>query len=207
MKRLVLFSLILMFSVSIFGQKVGVKVGANLMNYKNDYGYDSKVKFGYHASAFFQKSIIPTLSIRPELGLYQNGYNFESTVGVSTLKGSTTTNNLTFLMNLRFKPLIPVYGFAGPYFGYLMSGEHYETLYLNNNQIWNNGGEIDFKNSDINRLDYGLSMGFGYQINLTVLKAFFEAQYLYGLSDLDKRDNYVLYSRTFTLSLGVMIGL
>lgn len=84
MKKIILLIIILNSFQSSFSQGVqfGIKAGADLNNLTG-ITFSEKFTFGYHAGAFAQISLSPTLSIQPEL--YYSEVSHDTAIGFSSL--------------------------------------------------------------------------------------------------------------------------
>jgi len=188
-----------------FAQKFGFKAGLNLMNMSHNYSIDNKMRTGYNLGFYFQKNILPTLSLRPEITYSQNGVTFYSN-NLGEYTEDLNLNNLKLFLNVRFKPLIPIYVVAGPYLGYALSGTTH-SVYKFGNIYSENTQEIDFDQDDINRLDYGISAGIGYILNLPLIGIFIEPRYELGMANLVDDNDYYMKNRNLTINAGVLIKL
>ncbi len=195
MKKIILLLLGVLFFVNMQAQKFGVKAGADLATITTTPSADHGIQPGLNGAVFIQKGIFPMISLRPTLGYYQKGYT-ASLLGIDYVN---TINYVQFDLDLRIKPpFIPIYAIAGPYAAYAISGA-----------TSTNGISIatTFNKNQINNLDYGFSVGLGYQQNLAIAKLFFELVYNYGMFDYDGSSSFARFNRNLSLDLGIMIGL
>lgn len=196
MKKLILLFLGLAIFANVNAQKFGVKAGADLSSMYSNPSGDYNVQTGFNGAVFFEKSFFPMLSLRPEIGYYQKGYNYVF-LGQDFV---TKINYAQFDLTLNVKPpFIPIYIMAGPYFSYALSGE----TSINSLSV-----ATTFDKDHTSPLDYGISAGLGYQFNLVVAKLIFEVVYNYGLYDYNQGSSYVSnFNRNLSLDLGIVIGL
>ncbi|MBN2893528.1 MAG: PorT family protein [Bacteroidales bacterium] len=202
MRKLIFFVAVLIVSLNVNAQKIGVKGGLNLSNtVTDDPSGTYHFKPGINASMFFQKSFVSFFSIRPEIGYYQKGGKNIYSTFLGEVTKLTTLNYLQFGVDARFRvPFIPIYVLAGPYGAYALSGE--------NEIISGVKTEIDFAKDKTVPYDFGLAGGVGFIHKFTVLTFFVEFKYEMGMVD-----TYGYSSQTFVknrnliFSTGVMIGL
>ncbi len=198
--------LIVLAALGANAQKIGAKVGIGFLNVAHSYNVESYAIPGYHGSVFFQKTLVPMLSLRPEIGFDQSGEKFYSNIAGMEITNINTINNARLYLNLRLKPPFPVYAVAGPYLGYALSGTYNSTVKVGNITTEDNG-QFDFEKNDYSRFDYGLTGGVGFVFNLAVVKMFLEGRYQLGMQDLDKNGDEFMKNRIFTISVGAMLGL
>ena len=199
MKKMLFLAVMLFVFANVDAQKIGVKGGLDLSTLMTDNsnGEYSMIP-GMNASIFFQKGLLPFLSIRPELGYYQKG----STYKLNGFKSKTTYDYLNLDIMVRLKvPIIPVYVIAGPYGGYAFGGEYNEDLL-------NTTSQIDFGKDKTLPYDFGLAGGVGYVKDFAIFKFFVEAKYEMGMVDInDYSLGSVDKNRNLAFSVGMMIGL
>lgn len=161
---------------------------------------------GIHAEIFVNEFF----AIQPEVQFVQRGKKALSTLhegGVSFQR--TTTEKISYLE-------IPVLAkvklgndfikgnfFAGPSFGYALSGTEQETTTIN-------GGErveenaFDFENSNYKRLDVGALAGLGVSVHFEGFSVFADYRYLFGIANLNKGDGEVtVRNRGSNLGVGI----
>lgn len=195
MKKIITAFILLALVVSVNAQKIGVMGGVNLPSISSSDNYDYGILPGVNASLFFQKTLVPMISLRPAVGFTQYGYTGE-------LLGSDYEVKLNYARvdaDFRIKPpIIPVYLVAGVYSGYGLSG-YYKVGSLST--------DVTFGKNDTNPFDFGVSFGGGYVQNLALLKVFVEAKYEIGMADLEPSSSQTYKNNNIKLSLGIIFGL
>ncbi|NJO88812.1 MAG: hypothetical protein HC831_07530 [Chloroflexia bacterium] len=65
---------------------------------------------------------------------------------------------------------------------------------------------INFDDYDLKKFDYGMKFGAGLQTGLGPLHAFAQAEYGFGLQNINKGDGDDIKNNVFSVSAGVVIG-
>jgi Outer membrane protein beta-barrel domain len=198
MKKLFFIVVMLLIFANVDAQKIGVKGGFDLSTKVSTNSIDYGFNPGMNASIFFQKGLLPFLSIRPELGYYQKGYSYE----LLQVKHKIAYDYLELNVVVRLKvPIVPVYVIAGPYGAYALGGEHSEDFF-------NTTTKIDFGKGGTLPFDFGLAGGVGYVKSIAIMKFFAEVKYEMGMFNIN--DSYsasIDKNRNLAFSVGLMIGL
>ncbi len=199
MKKIIISVFMLILAFNLNAQKVGVMGGLNLASVSTDASGDLSLLPGGNASVFFQKTLIPMISLRPGIGITQKGYTGQ-------ILGIDYKENLNYFqldLNLRVKPpIIPVYVIAGPYFDYGLSGK---TTFGSGTTITS---DVIFDKNHVNPFDFGITLGAGFVKNLVLGKVFIEARYEIGMLDTDNSSSYSYYkNRNIMINFGFMLGL
>ncbi|MCZ2102642.1 MAG: PorT family protein [Chitinophagales bacterium] len=214
MKNLLkLFVVILAISATstLQAQEIGIKGGVNFANIlakDNDetYSDDFKSLLGFHAGVTVDFPFTDMLAFQTGALLSQKGYKFEESEGGFFIKNKTTINYVDIPLHLKASfgvGGLNIYALAGPYVGIGLSGKSkYE--YNFGGQTEKEEEDISFgsgDDDDIKRLDYGLSVGAGVEINNQVSLG---ATYNLGLANLS---NYTdngskINNRVFQISVG-----
>lgn len=164
----------------LFAQNFGIKGGLNLSNMlmKDDnktYSDDYKMNPGFHVGPTAEFQLTEMFSIETGLLLSTKGFKAseEITLFGETLKTELKTNLLYLDIPIAAKASFDlggakIYGAFGPYLGFGLSGKTKLETTLNNTTKseeedieWGS----DKTKSDLKRLDFGLTMGAGVQIN------------------------------------------
>lgn len=230
MKKLLIFSFMVVLGLGLNAQKIGVKTGLDLHKFTGSgeiagvkYEPDFKYKPGFNISAFYEHDV-SFISIRPELGFYQKGYKMkdEKTVdllGTKTVTESifkTTINYLHYGVDVKLNiASLPVYAILGPYGTYAIGGKSYAKTTITssgviNNKIENEGDEkLKFgkdKDDDYLSSSFGLDFGLGASFEVGSGDLFIEAKYDLGLSNIVDSDDISVKNRGFVIDLGFTFG-
>ena len=187
MKKLVIISLIvlLIFSGKAFAQEsqIGVKGGVNLSTLSIDDNNDKNLKAGFHAGVFTKIALTESFAIQPELLYSMKGvkYNFEDNV--------LADGNANFNLNYLELPVKLVFNLSedfeiqfGPYVSYLLNANvDTDAKVLG---FWNVSGKEELDRENYNAIDYGLSVGLGFDFNPLIIGF----NYNLGLSPVAKED-------------------
>jgi len=196
--------------------RYGVQAGVNIANWQGDAlnslndvvdlskGFIStKSRTGFHIGGYANIPITKTISFQPSLQYSQKGYAMKGDLKIDALKflginASAKIEADYFDMPLLIKAVVAkgLSIYAGPQISYLAK----TNLHINTSVL---GISLLNKKLDLtdnfNRMDVGIVGGLGYQFdNGFNLKAGYD----YGLSKLDKNDNFKAYNRVVKLSLG-----
>ncbi len=238
MKRILLISLIAALGLlivtpataQIFG--IGVKGGLNFANLRGDltiieddldFTLDLKNKTGIVVGASFSSSLVPFISLQPEILYSEKGARFEESETIPLddfgFPGQTAAATIDGTFDLKYVEVpvllrvgLPVPGFspfvyAGPSFAYNLSadfkidvaatfmGESFSETIL----------DEDIKD-DIKNFDVGFVIGGGMEFGLPLLKLHAEIRYTMGLSNVIDNNNgndLDLKNGVFSLMVGV----
>lgn len=219
MKRKILLSIIssfLIFNFSTAQVSYGIRGGVNFSKWqgedlqviedlldKTDGYLVTKGKTGFHVGAYANIPLSETFSIEPGIGYSKKGYSIKGDFQINTLKilainaGAQVQSHyidIPVLLKANVANGLQVY--AGPQVSFLVRSTLNAKLGVLGISVFNKGIGITER---FNKVDLGLTGGIGYQfdngINL-------RAGYDYGLSKLDKNDNYAAYNRVIKISVG-----
>lgn len=187
MKKLAVISsiLLLVFSGTAFAQEsqVGIKGGVNLSTLSVDDSNDKNLKAGFHAGVFSKIALTESFAIQPELLYSMKGvkYNFDDNV----LADGSAKFNLNYIE----VPVKLVFNLSedfelqfGPYVSYLLNANvdtDAEVL-----GFWDISGNDELDRDNYNALDYGLSLGLGFDFNPLIIGF----NYNLGLNPVAKED-------------------
>lgn len=203
----------------LFAQTFGIKGGLNLSTVliKNDdetLSDDFKMNPGFHIGATAEFPSDKAISFETGLFVTTKGYriNQDEMSGPETFKVEGKMNLLYLDLPLTVKAKFDVggvklFGVFGPYIGMGLSGKSKFTLTFNGET--ESGEETINWGSDENedifkRLDYGLTMGAGVEINSILIGA----NYGLGLANISNYsgDGYRVNHRVIGISVGYKFG-
>ena len=223
MKYLVkLFLVVIAFTMAtdeLFAQNFGLKGGLNLSNMlmKDDddtYSDDYKMKPGFHVGATAEFPLSEMFSFETGLLLSTKGFQIseEETEMGETYKMEGKLNLLYLDIPLTGKAKFDVggakiYGVFGPYVGMGLSGKSkYEATYDGETETEEEDIEwgSDEDESDLKRLDFGLTMGAGVEINSIQIGL----SYNFGLANISPytEGGTKVNNRVLGLSVGYKFG-
>jgi hypothetical protein len=202
---------------SLYAQvSYGIRAGANFAKWQGDDlqviedlldktdGYVvTKGKTGWHVGGYVNIPISNTFSFEPGLAYSKKGYSIKGDAQIPVLKILAINAGVQVQQHYIDMPLVLkaklVKGlniYAGPQVSYLVRSTLNAKLGVLGINIFNRGFGITER---FNKVDMGLTGGIGYQFSngLNV-----QAGYDYGLSKLDKNDNYAAYNRVVKVSVG-----
>ncbi|MBK8788031.1 MAG: PorT family protein [Chitinophagaceae bacterium] len=194
----------------------GIRAGVNFAKWQGDDlqviedlldktdGYVvTKGKTGWHVGTYVNIPISNTFSFEPGLAYSKKGYSIKGDVQIPVLKILAINAGAQVQQHYIDMPLVlkaNVYKglqvYAGPQVSYLVRSTLNAKLGVLGINIFNRGFGITER---FNKVDMGLTGGIGYQFEngLNV-----QAGYDYGLSKLDKNENYSAYNRVVKVSVG-----
>lgn len=201
MKKIILGMAVVASSVA-FGQKFGIKAGANLSNISSDGAIkETKSKIGFNAGAFVNIPVGAEFSIQPEI-IYNklgakttlNLANFNNTVSGIELPKVENTMNLDYISVpvMAQYHIVPslLYVEAGPEFSYLITS-NVKTSISNGNVATEVDDAINhfketFKKENLNSMNFGVAIGTGVNITNTFGV---NARYVAGITDSTKKSD------------------
>ncbi len=239
MRKLFLFAVVALFALNVNAQRFGVRLGGNfagMMSTLADVdGETNTIAPGMIAGILGE--IGPNMvSVRVEVNYAQKGFNKETVTDLSTLGGSgilvaDSKYNFDYIeipVLLKVKPpTMPLYFYAGPYFGIGLNGEIVSDFTLDGNEI--DAASVGkpetydlYKEPTIfKENDFGAALGLGTQFGIGPLHAFAEGRATLGLSNLYDtesdaykalvttgayKDDDALKNMTFTVAVGIVFG-
>jgi hypothetical protein len=202
---------------SIYAQVTyGIRSGVNYATWKGDdiqiiedlvdktKGYvETKGRTGMHIGGYVHIPITNGLAFEPGLAYSKKGYSLKGDFQIPVLKYFNINARAQVQSHYIDIPLVMkanVYKglqvYAGPQVSYLVSSTLNAKLGVFGITLFNRGVGITER---FNKIDMGLTGGIGYQFNngLNI-----QAGYDYGLSKLDKNDNYAANNRVVKVSVG-----
>lgn len=194
----------------------GIRAGVNFAKWQGDdlqviekivdktNGYiTTKGVTRFHVGGYVDIPVIHGITFEPGLQYSKKGYSMKGDLQINALKFLGVNVGLQVQSHYIDMPLLlkvdVVKGlnvYVGPQFSYLVRSTLNAKAGILGINLFNRGYGIT---SQFNRLDMGLAGGVGYKFNngLNV-----QAGYDYGLSKLDRNNNFNAYNRVVKLSLG-----
>ena len=160
-------------------------------------------KTGFHLGGYVHIPLSETFAFEPGLQYSKKGYSIKGDFQINALKilainaGARVQSHyidVPLLLKANVAKGLQVY--AGPQVSYLLRSTLNAKLGVLGISIFNKGVGITGR---FNKVDLGLVAGIGYEFDngLNI-----RAGYDYGLSRLDKNDNYGAYNRVVKISVG-----
>jgi len=163
----------------------------------------TKGKTGWHAGGYVNIPIGNTFSFEPGLFYSKKGYSIKGDLQIPALKVLAINAGVQVQQHYIDMPLVlkanvykGLHVYAGPQVSYLVRSTLNAKLGVLGINIFNRGFGITER---FNKVDMGLTGGIGYQFNNGLNM---QAGYDYGLSTLDKNENYKAYNRVVKVSVG-----
>jgi Outer membrane protein beta-barrel domain len=194
----------------------GIRSGVNYATWKGDDiqiiedlvdktdGYVvAKGRTGMHIGGYVNIPISNTLSFEPGIGYSKKGYSLKGDFQIPVLsylgvnaRAQVQSHYIDMPLVLKAKVYKGLQVYAGPQVSYLVRSTLNAKLGVFGITLFNRGIGITNR---FNKVDMGLTGGIGYQFEngLNV-----QAGYDYGLSTLDKNENYAAYNRVVKVSVG-----
>ncbi|MDY0099156.1 MAG: porin family protein [Bacteroidales bacterium] len=202
MKFLVVFAL-LAFATESFAQTYGVKAGLNFSNMlmKDDdhtYSDDYEMKPGFHLGPVAEIPINDLLSF--ETGLIFSAKGFKYSEDSYDMKLNLFYLDIPLTAKARYDAGFGnIYGLIGPYLGIGLTGK---SVYEDEDEPVDWGSDSD--DDDLKRLDFGLTVGAGVEINSIVVGL----SYGLGLANIspDTDGGFKINNRVLGLSVGYWFG-
>jgi hypothetical protein len=197
----------------IQAQSVGVKGGLNFANVlskddKETYSKDFKSLLGFHAGLTVDFPLSDMVSFQTGAILNTKGFKFENSQTASKISGSANLLYVDIPLHLKAtfgSNDLKIFALAGPYVGWGLSGKTKTEVTIAG---VTNKDEKDVKfgsakDDDLKRLDYGVSIGAGIELNRVTIGA----TYNLGLANLavDTSNGYKDNNRVLQISLGYKI--
>lgn len=193
MKRLFLAAMIC-FSFVNFTQaqslspSMGIKGGVNFTNLYTEDVDDNNVLTSFNAGLYANLPISSAASIQPELNYSRKGseLTYDNAFATGTTRLKLNYLEMPVLLKLNVTPNFNIH--FGPYAAYLIDGKATNE---------SDGGVFNFEenisNDDLNKWDYGLAAGVGFDFASTSLGI----RYNYGLQTIGKERNFGGNTYTF----------
>jgi opacity protein-like surface antigen len=194
----------------------GVQAGVNIANWKGEAlnslnnvvdltnGFiDTKSKTGFHVGGYVNIPVTDKISFEPGVQYSQKGYAMKGDLKIDALKflgvnagAKVEAHYIDVPLVLKAEVAKGLSIYAGPQISYLVKNNlHVNTSVLGISLL---NKKLDLTDN-FNRMDIGLAGGLGYKFD----NGFnIKAGYDYGLSKLDKNDNFKAYNRVVKVSVG-----
>lgn len=193
MKRL-LFAGILSLSLIHFAKaqtltpSAGIKGGLNFTNLYTEDVNDNNVLSSFNAGLYANLPVSSSVSIQPEINFSRKGSElvYDNAFATGTTKLKLNYLEMPVLLKLNVTPNFNIH--FGPYAAYLIDGQA-----TNESSDGSFNFEENINNDDLNKWDYGLSGGIGFDFNSTTLGI----RYNYGLQTIGKERNFGGSTYTF----------
>ena len=166
----------------------GIKGGLNFTNLYTDDVDDNNVLSSFNAGVYANLPVSPAVSIKPELNFSRKGAElvYDNAFATGTTRLKLNYLEMPVLLKLNVTPNFNIH--FGPYAAYLINGK---ATNESNNGSFN--FEENINNDDLNKWDYGLSGGIGFDFASTSLGI----RYNYGLQTIGKERNFGGSTYTF----------
>ncbi len=163
----------------------------------------TKGKKGLHIGGYVRIPISETFAFEPGLSYSKKGYSIKGDFQIPILKylginagAQVQSHYIDIPLVLKANVLKGLNVYAGPQVSYLARSTLNAKLGILGISIFNKGFGITER---FNKVDLGLTGGLGYEFDNGINV---QAGYDYGLSKLDKNENYAAYNRVIKVSLG-----
>jgi hypothetical protein len=163
----------------------------------------TKGKTGLHIGGYVHIPISEVFSFEPGLAYSKKGYSIKGDFQIPALKylginvgAQVQSHYIDIPLTLKANVYKGLQVYAGPQVSYLVRSSLNAKLGILGISIFNRGIGITGR---FNKVDLGLTGGIGYQFDNGIN---IQAGYDYGLSKLDKNDNYEAYNRVVKVSVG-----
>ena len=158
---------------------------------------------GFHVGGYVHIPISEVFSFEPGLQYSKKGYSIKGDFQIPVLKylginarAQVQSHYIDIPLVLKANVVKGLQVYAGPQVSYLVRSSLNAKLGILGISFFNKGFGITQR---FNKIDMGLTGGIGYEFDngLNI-----QAGYDYGLSKLDKNDNYAAYNRVVKISMG-----
>ena len=218
MIKKICFSIISVLMINSLNAQVtyGIRSGVNYATWEGDdiqiiqdlvdktEGYVvAKGRTGMHIGGYVHIPISEVFAFEPGIGYSKKGYSLKGDFQIPVLKyfninarAQVQSHYIDIPLVMRANVYKGLNIYVGPQVSYLVRSTLNAKLGVMGITLFNRGIGITER---FNKVDMGLTGGIGYQFNngLNV-----QAGYDYGLSKLDKNDNYMAYNRVIKVSVG-----
>lgn len=177
--------------------RFGIKAGGNSAYFSEQkFGMNTQ-KLGFHAGVFVNIPISKQFSLQPEVLYNQMGakdvaYSTETTTGATTVKtkgeSKITMNYISVPLMLQMRPADKFYIEAGPEFSYFINGKTKGEATVSSTTggvttTTTNSQSDDINKDNINKFNFGLGLGLGYDITNNIG---ISARYTNSLTKIEK---------------------
>jgi len=183
---------------------IGFKIGGVLSTFSADEeildGVELSSKLGISVGSYISFAIGADFAIQPELYFVQKGSKFDDSFDQASFIFNYT--ELRVIGKYEFgSDDLSGFAFIGPSFGYFLNGKLKDE---------ESGQTEDFDpdDTDFNRTELGLNLGFGINLPLGFADAVVDVGYLYGLSSLNEDpDDGKISNRGININFGLKFPL
>lgn len=166
----------------------GIRGGANFSSVENAKSFSGlssatvNKNIGVNTGIFLNFGLSKMISLQPEVNFTQTGYELTNGIESETLNNQSI--NVPVLLKLSTGgPKVKFFVNGGPYAGFLLKAQKISVLANQTITSIVNFADQDGKEIKVNRFDYGLQAGTGFQFDLGGPKLEIEGRYNYGLAD------------------------
>lgn len=170
---------------------LGLRGGVNFSNLYTDEVKDNNILTSFNAGVFANFPLTKMLSIQPEFGFSRKGseQTYDNLLASGTAKFKLNYVEVPLLLKVNLAKSFNVH--AGPYVAYLI-----DAGVTNETSSGNFNFEDNISNEDLNKFDYGLSAGFGFDFTAIGIGA----RYNYGMRTVGKERSFA--GATYTIPEG-----
>lgn len=198
--------LVTLFLIAEADMRYGVKAGLNIANVSGDNDDDNEVQFDFALGGFLEFQVNPNVSIQPELLYTRKGSYYEESLtyvedGYSIREEIESTLNLDYIqipVLVKYKPANNFNLFAGPALGLLMTAEGEDDLKATIDGVTISDSDTYDIKDQCNTTEIALVFGGEYNYQQFVI----DVRYDLGLTNIYDSDDFEIFNRVFTLSLG-----
>lgn len=165
----------------------GIKGGLNFSNLYSD-DVDENILTGFNVGLFTQIALNNNVAIQPELNFSTKGaeLKYDNAFATGTGKFNLSYIEIPVLLKLNLTDNFNIH--VGPYVAFLV-----DSKITNEDENGNINFEEDIDEDDLNKFDYGLAAGIGFDIDSFGLGA----RYNYGLATVGKERDFFGTTYTF----------
>lgn len=176
-----------------FAPVIGMNLANMTVKNSSGTGLSADNLIGVHAGVFAKVPLNEKLAIMPGLLYSMKGFDLKD------LKLKLTVNALEIPLNVSYSITGDnndgLYIYGGPYLGVALSGK------TEDNGITQ---DLTFNDEDgMQRMDFGGNVGVGYRLPMGLMV---QAQYGFGLMDMEKTDNYEYKNKVIGVTIGYFIN-
>jgi hypothetical protein len=222
-KKIGLGIIILLMSVSVYAQRVGIRGGLQFNDMRNEpdnsqgLSQTKSLLFGYNVGIVFDNRINDIFFFQPGILLTSKGSKTEESItgggitSTSTYKFNPLYIEVPFMLGIRIgTERFKVFGMAGPYLAYGIAGKSSFKNVVNNTPIIESNEAIKWGNKssltdakELRRFDMGLSFSAGVEIKNLQLGAFYSP----GLFNISPDGNgRKLYNTSVGINATLLLG-
>ncbi|WP_034258062.1 porin family protein [Altibacter lentus] len=164
--------------------KLGVKAGVNFAKLTGDAVEDADGRTGFHLGGVVEIPVSETFAVQPEVLYSQQGLQQETDFFGDTLETKLKLDYINVPVMAKYYVTDGLSIEAGPQFGFNVKAETEISV-----EGDSDGDEIEGTtdvSDSVSGFDLGLGGGLAYQLNNGV---FFQARYMFGISNVDEDDD------------------